>query len=89
MFKQLFREKARRTIRETKRKPRKQYVSRLNSSTSIKKVWDMVRKIYGKGKSASVNHLKKNNDTITSKKDIANTLADSFSKKFIFRKLYI
>ena len=60
--------------------PRKQYVSRLNSRTSIKKVWDMVRKIQGKGKSTSVNHLKKNNDNITSKKDIANTLADSFSK---------
>ena len=40
----------------------------------------MVRKIQGKGKSTSVNHLKKNNDNITSKKDIANTLADSFSK---------
>ena len=40
----------------------------------------MVRKIQGKGKSASVNHLKKNNDNITSKKDLANTLADSFSK---------
>ena len=46
----------------------------------IKKVWDMVRKIQGKGKSALNNHLKKNNDNITSKKDIANTLADSFSK---------
>ena len=40
----------------------------------------MVRKIQGKGKSTSVNHLKKNNDNITSKKDIANTFADSFSK---------
>ena len=40
----------------------------------------MVRKIQGKGKSTSVNHLKKNNDNITSKKDIANTLADNFSK---------
>ena len=39
-----------------------------------------VRKIQGKGKSTSVNHLKKNNNNITSKKDIANTLADSFSK---------
>ena len=76
----IFRAKARRTIRESKRKSWKQYVSRLNSRTSIKKVWDMVRKIQGKGKSTSVNHLKKNNDNITSKKDIANTLADSFSK---------
>ena len=76
----VFRAKARRTIRESKRNSRKQYVPRLNSSTLIKNVWGMVRKIQGKGKSASVNHLKKNNDNITSKKDIANTLADSFSK---------
>ena len=76
----VFRAKARHTSRESKRKSWKQYVSRLNSRTSIKKVWDMVRKIQGKGKSASVNHLKKHNDNITSKKDIANTLTDSFSK---------
>ena len=76
----VFRAKARRTIRESKRKSWKQYVSRLNSRTSIKKVWDMVRKIQGKIKSTSVNHLKKYNDNITSKKDIVNTLADSFSK---------
>ena len=79
----VFRAKARRTIRESKRKSWKKYVSRLNSRTSIKKVWDMVRKIQGKGKSAAVNHLKKNNDNITSKKDIANTLADSFSKNSV------
>ena len=75
----VFRAKARRTIQESKRKSGKQYVSRLNSRTSIKNVWDMVRKIQDKRTSASVNHLKKNNDNITSKKDIANTLADSFS----------
>ena len=40
----------------------------------------MVRKTQGKGKSASVNHLKNNSNNITFKKDIANTLADSFSK---------
>ena len=43
----------------------------------------MIRKIQGKGKSASVNHLKKSNTNITSTnmtKDIANTLADSVSK---------
>ena len=42
----------------------------------------MVRKIQGKRKSASVNHLKKNNTHVISKKDIANTLADNFSAKF-------
>ena len=86
----IFRAKARRTIRESERKSWKQYVSRLNSRTSIKKVWDMVRKIQGKGKSASANHLKKNNDYITSKKVIANTLADSFSKdSSLLGKLHI
>ena len=57
--------------------------------TSIKKVWDMVRKIQGKGKSASVNHLKKNNTHVTSKKDIADTLADNFSENYSakFRKI--
>ena len=41
----------------------------------------MVHKIQGKGKSASVNHLKKKNTHVTSKKDIANTLADNFPEK--------
>ena len=79
----VFRTKARRTIRKSKRKSWKQYVSRLNSLTSIKKVWGMVRKIQGKGKPASFNHLRKNNDNITSKKDIANTLSsENYTSKF-------
>ena len=39
----VFRAKARRIIRDSKRKSWKQYVSKLNSRTSIKKVWDMLR----------------------------------------------
>ena len=62
--------KANRTFRDSKRKSWKQCVSKLNSQTSIKKVWDMVRQIQGKGKSASVNHLKKNNTLVTSKKTL-------------------
>ena len=76
----IFRAKARRTIKESKKKSWKQYVSKLNSRTSIKKVWDMVRKIQGKGKSSSLGHLNVNNKKVTSKKDISNTLADAFSK---------
>ena len=72
----VFGAKARCTFRESKHKSWKHYI--LNARISIKKVWGMVRKIQGK-ESASVNHLKKNNDNITSKKDIANTLTDSFS----------
>ena len=55
-------------------------MSNLNSRTSIKKVWDMVRKIQGKGKSSSLGHLNVNNKKVTSKKDISNTLADAFLK---------
>ena len=76
----IFRAKARRTIKESKKKSWKQYVSKLNSRTSIKKVWDMVRKIQGKGKSSSLGHLNVNNEKWTSKKHTSNTLADVFSK---------
>ena len=76
----IFRAKARRTIKESKKKSWKQYVSKLNSRTSIKKVRDMVRKIQRKGKSSSLGHLNVNNEKVTSKKDISNTLADVFSK---------
>ena len=40
----------------------------------------MVRKIQGKGKSSSLGHLNVNNEKVTSKKDMSNTLADAFSK---------
>ena len=43
-------------------------------------MWNMVRKIQGKGKSSSLGHLKVNNENVISKKDISNTLADVFSK---------
>ena len=76
----IFRAKARRTIKESRKKSWKQYVSKLNSRTSIKKVWDMVRKIQGKGKSSSLGHQNVNNEKVTSKKEISNTLADAFSK---------
>ena len=64
----IFHARARRTIKESKKKSWKQYVSTLNSRTSIKKVWDMVRKIQGKGKSSSLGHLNVNNKKVTSKK---------------------
>ena len=40
----------------------------------------MVRKIKGKGKVSHINHLKRGNDNVTSKKDIADVLAEAFSK---------
>ncbi len=49
-------------------------------SLKDKTTWDMIRKINGKGKSNSVNHLNKGNEKVTSVPDIANTLADAFSR---------
>ena len=43
----------------------------------------MVRKIQGKGTPSSVNHLKKNNSHVTSKKDTVNTLGDNVSKNLL------
>jgi hypothetical protein len=70
---------ARRTIRQSKRQSWQNYVSRINSQTSSKKVWNMIRKISGKYIPASTTHLTKNGSTITDRKDIANTLAETMS----------
>ena len=76
------RAKARRTIKSAKRKSWRTYVSNLNYKTPTKKVWDMVRKISGKSKSATYHHLNYNfnnaNETASTKQDIADTLASQF-----------
>jgi len=76
----IVRAKARRTIKESKRASWKKYVSSLNSRSSVKKVWDTIRKINGKSKQNPLRHLTLNNNNFNSKRDIANILADSFSK---------
>ena len=74
-----FRTKARRTIKTSKRRSWKSYVSNLNNKTPIKKVWDMIRKISGKSKSPSFTHLNTKRGTkATSKEEIANTLGETF-----------
>ena len=73
------RAKVRREIRQSKRSSWRNYVSRLNSHTSVKSVWNMIRKIKGKESSNTIRHLSVNDATVTSHRDIANTLADNFS----------
>ena len=75
------RAKARRTIKQSKRASWRQYVSRLDSRSSVKKTWEMIRKINGKFNVNSVSHLDTDNGNFTSKQDIANVLADTFAKK--------
>ena len=45
----------------------------------MKKCWDMVRKIKGKGGSPSVKHIEKNGKKITQPRDIANTIGEAIS----------
>ena len=54
-------------------------MSRLNSRTTIKSTWDMVKRISGKYKANTVSHLKSNNNDITDVKEICNTLAEQFA----------
>ena len=75
------RAKARRTIKQSKRASWRQYVSRLNSRSSVKKTWDMIRKVNDKNSSLNVGHLNVGDNVVTSKADIAYVLADTFAKK--------
>lgn len=75
----LFRAKARRTIKNSKRDSWRSYVSKLTSKTPMKKIWNMVRRISGKNTRAPVSHLKLNGSTIEEPQAIANTLASTIS----------
>ena len=75
----VIRAKTRRVIKTSKRHSWQTYVSRINSRTSIKKVWSMVRKIAGKSPAANIKHLNLNNTDITEIPDIANFLGQTFS----------
>ena len=76
----VFRAKARRTIKISKRKSLRSYVSNINHKTPNKKVWDMIRKISRKNKSPSYTHLniEGTDSKATSKTDIADTLGETY-----------
>ncbi|KAG1676583.1 RNA-directed DNA polymerase from mobile element jockey [Nymphon striatum] len=71
---------ARRTIRQAKRESWRQYVSKLNSQSTIKSAWDRLRKIRGKGTSDAYKHLNVGGTAITSQLGIANALGQSFCR---------
>ncbi len=70
---------ARRICRATKRETWHNYVSRLNSRTSVKATWDMVRKISGKFIPSSVSHLQVGGVSVRDSQGISNALASSFA----------
>ena len=72
------RAKDRRDIRHSKKISWRNYVSKINSQTSVKSVWNRICKIKGKDTSNTVHHLSVNHRDVTSRRDIANALADTF-----------
>ena len=73
------RAKARRHIRHSKKTSWRNYVSKMNSQTSVKSVWNRICKIKGKDTSNTVHYLSVNDRDVTSHRDIANALADNVS----------
>jgi hypothetical protein len=68
-----------RTIRESKRDSWRSYISKLNSNTPMKKVWEMVKRISGKSQLSTIHHLLVNDNKIEHHMDIVNTLASTIS----------
>ena len=75
----VFRAKACRTIRINKRNSWRSFVSRLNSKTPMKKIWNMVKRISGKPTSIGCSHLKINGVNIEQPADIADSIASTIS----------
>lgn len=76
----VLRAKARRTIKVAKRTSWKNYISKINSRTPMKKIWDMLRKINGNKKSPKFHHVEHNRKKCETKKDIADAIGESFEK---------
>ena len=76
----VIRGQARRTIKTARRQSWQNFVSSVNSRTSIKRVWNMINKISGKWPPAEVKHLQVSDKEITAVADNADTLVESFSE---------
>lgn len=76
----IWRAKARRTIRKCKRNSWREFISKLNSRSPIKKCWDMVRKINGKRGGPQIQYLEEEGTKVTNPKDIADILASTIAK---------
>ena len=75
----IYRAKARRTIKHKKKTSWRQFVSSINNRTPMNKIWNMINRIKGRANSSTVKHLVVDNNTITDKCDIANTLAEQLA----------
>jgi hypothetical protein len=75
----IMRAKARRIIKRAKRDSWRTYISRLNSNTPVKRVWDMVKRICGKSQPSAIHHLMIDNNRMEHPQDIAYTLTSTIS----------
>jgi len=73
------RAQTRRFIRQHKRETWQRFVGKINSNTPSKQIWTMIHKINGRRPPAPTVHLKVNNNLITDKKSIADTIANTIS----------
>ena len=71
----------RRIMRQSQRSSWRSYVSKINSNTPSRRIWNMLHKIQGKNTRQPVKHLKVNNSIITNTKEIADTLGSTISYK--------
>ena len=72
--------KAWKIIKDSKRNTWRNYITKINSNTKPKKVWQMIRNITGQNNNTPTKHLTHNNLKITDEKGIANHRAETFSK---------
>src|SRR5215471_1747304 len=70
---------ARKTIGSAKRTCWRNYTSKLNSSNSIRKAWNIINKISGKYQSGAAKHLIVQNQVITDNMSIASVLGETFA----------
>ena len=69
-------------VNTSKRNSWHNYISSLGNQASLKKTWDMIRKISGKNETSTSHHLQDNGSWITERKDIANVLGSTYKRTF-------
>ena len=74
------RAKTRRIIKEAKRSSWRTFISKINSNTNAKKIWDFIKKIANKNTNKPINHLSQGNTKATNEKYIANLIAENFAQ---------
>ena len=74
------RAKTRRIIKGAKRSSWRTFISKINSNTNPKKIWDFIKKIANKNTNKPINHLSQGNTKAKNEKHIANLIAENFAQ---------